>query len=859
MELLCVRVLRGPNVWARCKVLEIQLACDADERLISNNIKLKERLTSLFPDVDTVFFNTELGSLSLAHVLEFLVFKLQQQVGCPIFFKNTKFQLESGTFHVAVEYNEESVGRLAVEIALNLCLAAQNKNPSFDLVSSMKQLQAMHEEIRLGPSTQSIVTSALSRGIPFRRLTEGSMVLLGWGSRQRRIQGSVLDSNNVIATHIAQNKEITKEILAAHGLPVPQGRAVTSIDDAYDAACHIGFPVVVKPKNGRQGKGVVANVTSPEQLVNAYRIAAQYDDEILVERHVSGDDFRLLVVGHRLVAAARRDPPVVIGDGVHTILELVEQLNKDPRRGSGHSMPMTYVPIDDIARIKLEEQGLTIDSIPGRGQSVILRNNANLSSGGTATDVTDQVHPTIAQCAIDATRVTGGLTPCGVDLVCQRIDKPLHEQEAGIVEINASPGLRMHLLPSYGAAQDVGKAIIEALFAPGDDGRIPIISVTGTNGKTTTVRLIAHLLTEHGYRVGMTLTDGIYIEGKQIESGDCSGPKSANNILLNPDVDAAVFETARGGILREGLGFDHCNVAVITNIGKGDHLGMGGIHTAEDMAQVKQTIVSSLTSTGVAVLNAADPLVVAMAEQCVSSVLFFGFDKNNPVLSGHLAKGFRALYIEEQSIVAAEGGTVQYRIPLKQVPITHDGMISFQIENVLASVAAAWSIGLAWLTIHSALKTFSSDSATVPGRFNLFHHRGAKLIADYGHNEDAILSLVKAIEPMHANNRSLVITGTGDRRDQDIRRMTQILGDVFDNIYIYEMANRRGRSVGETTRLLREGLLNAKRAKVIEDINDEILAIDAALSQVKEGDLCLLLIDQVDRTLDYISKKIVNC
>lgn len=857
MDILLTRILRGPNIWNQCKLIEVHIACEPFEIKNPKHLNFQMFLCGVVPEIQTLFSHEKNPDLSFAHIIEFLTFRFQELVGCPIEFSQTKLRQQSNVFHVAIEYTEEPVGRFALQMADDLCQAALNNKP-FDLASSLHQLQELYEDVRMGPSTQAVVSSANKRTIPFRRLTEGSLVQLGWGSKQRRIQASVLDNTNVIASHIAQNKELSKQILAAHGLPVPKGRRVSSVEDALDAANEIGFPVVVKPTNGRQGKGVIANVTSPEQLVNAYHIAAEYQDDVLVERYIPGDDFRLLVVGEKLVAAARRQPPIIIGDGKHSVRELIELLNQDPRRGRGHGMAMTFVEMDDISRTKLEAEGLNLESIPHKNQSIVLRQNANLSSGGTATDVTNEVHPTIAQCAIEAMRVAGGLNSCGVDLICERIDQPLDQQEAGIVEINAGPGLRMHLLPSYGTPRDIGQAIIDDLFAPGEDGRIPIISVTGTNGKTTTVRLIASILTEHGFRVGMTSTDGIFIDGQQIDVGDCSGPKSANNILLNPDVDAAVFETARGGILREGLGFDHCQIAVVTNIGKGDHLGISDIHSAEELAHVKQTIIKTLTPSGVAILNADDTLVAAMAENCLASIVYFSFNPKHPLLINHLKQGFRAVYVENKCIVAAEG-TSQYRIPLKEIPITLDGMIQFQIENVMASVAAAWSIGVAWQTIESCLKTFMSDIKTTPGRFNLLKHRGAQLIIDYGHNEDAINSLVKAIKLMPSARRLLVLTGTGDRRDQDIRRLAQILGDVFDNIFIYQMKNLRGRAEGEITGLLREGFYDTKRALSIKDINDEVSAIDAALSQVSEGDLCLILIDEVEDSLEYISSQVTRC
>jgi cyanophycin synthetase len=511
-------------------------------------------------------------------------------------------------------------------------------------------------------------------------------VQFGWGSRQRRIQAAEIDSTSAVAESIGQDKDLTKRLLHAAGVPVPRGRPVESVDEAWQVALEVGLPVVVKPQDGNQGKGVTVNITDRAQLQEAYRNAADYGT-VMVERFLPGHDFRLLVVGDQLVAAARREPPQVLGDGQHTVRELVDQVNLDPRRGEGHATSLTKICLDDIAVARLAAQNLTPESVPPKGQRVILRNNANLSTGGTATDVTDDVHPEVAARAVAAAQMVG-LHICGVDMVAETVLRPLEEQGGGFVEVNAAPGLRMHLAPSYGKPRNVGQAMVDRLFAHGDNGRIPVVAVTGTNGKTTTARLIAHLFTAQGLRVGMTNTDGVYVNGRQIDSGDCTGPKSARNVLLHPEVDAAVFETARGGILREGLGFDRCQVAVVTNIGAGDHLGLNYITTVEDLAVLKRVIVQNVATTGYAVLNATDPIVAAMASACPGKIIYFASDRHHPVMATHRAQGHRTVYVDGDSIVAAEGSWRE-TIHLRDVPITRNGKIGFQVENVMASVAAA--------------------------------------------------------------------------------------------------------------------------------------------------------------------------
>jgi cyanophycin synthetase len=741
---------------------------------------------------------------------------------------------------------------LALALAEQLCKAATDSH-GFDLESALAQLQGLDEDVRLGPSTGAIVDAGVARDVPYRRLTDGSLVQFGWGSQQRRIQAAEIDSTSAIAESIAQDKDLTKKLLHAAGVPVPLGRPAQTPEEAWAIALEVGLPVVVKPQDGNQGKGVSVNITERSAFDNAYVTAERYGT-VMVEKFLPGHDYRLLVVGNKLIAAARREPPLVVGDGKHTVRQLVDLVNADPRRGTGHSTSLTKIRFDDIAIGRLHAQDLEPESVPAKGRRVILRNNANLSTGGTATDVTDDVHPEVAARVIEAAQMVG-LDICGVDVVCETVSRPLEEQNGGIVEVNAAPGLRMHISPSYGKGRDVGNAVIDQMFPNGATGRIPVIAVTGTNGKTTTVRLTAHLLKAHGLRVGMTNTDGVYVNGRQTDSGDCSGPRSARNVLMHPDVDAAVFETARGGLLREGLAFDRCNVAIVTNLGGGDHLGLNYITTLEDLSVLKRVIVLNVAQTGIAVLNAADPAVASMAPHCPGDVTFFALDANQPVLATHRAQGNRVVFTEDGHIVAQKGKQV-FRIPLAQVPLTRQGQIGFQTENVMAAIGAAWAVGVPWEAIAQGVATFISDIQGVPGRFNVFDYRGATLIADYGHNPDAIQALVQAVDNMPAQKRMVVISGAGDRRDQDIRDQTKILGQAFDEVLLYQDACQRGREDGEVIALLREGLQGAARTTHVQDIQGEFNAIDTALARLSPGDLCLILIDQVEEALAYITEKV---
>ncbi|WP_291995187.1 cyanophycin synthetase [Candidatus Accumulibacter sp. ACC003] len=859
MEVSRIRALRGPNLWSRHTAIEAIVFCTDDERDIGHKPDFETRLRERFPELAMLRPAGHDEAVSMAQALEFATLGLQAQAGCPVTFSRTAKTVEAGTYQVVVEYSEEVVGRLALELAQALCVAAVDDTP-FNLGEALDRLRELDEDVRLGPSTGAIVYAAMARNIPYRRLTEGSMVQFGWGSRQRRIQAAETDRTSAVAEAIAQDKELSKNLLHAAGVPVPSGRPVLSAADAWAAACEIDAPVVVKPQDGNQGKGVAVNLASREEIEAAYAVAYQISDEVLVERYIPGHDYRLLVVGDKLIAAARRDPPLVVGDGVHSIEELVERVNADPRRGVGHATSLTMIRLDEVAMARLENAGLTPASVPPRGARVVLRNNANLSTGGTATDVTDDVHPEFAAQAIAAAQ-TIGLDIAGVDIVCDSVLRPLEEQGGGIVELNAAPGLRMHLQPSFGKGRPVGEAIIGNIFADGDEARIPVVAVAGTNGKTTTVRLIANIFAAQGLRVGMTTTDGVYVESRRIDTGDCSGPKSARNVLLHPDVDAAVLETARGGVLREGLGFDRCNVAVVTNIGLGDHLGLSYISTVEDLSVVKRVIVQNVTpETGVAVLNAADPMVARMADSCPGSVTFFTSDRNHPLMALHRAQRKRVIYRDGDAIVASGAG-VEQRIALAEVPVTQNGAIGFQVDNAMAAIGAAWALDVPWPTIRRGLASFVNDAQTAPGRFNVFSYRGATLVADYGHNPDAIQALVDAIDNLPSpagSQRTVVISGAGDRRDEDIRGQTLILGGAFDRVILYQDQCQRGRADGEVLALLQQGLTNATRTSEIQEIHGEFLAIDTALAALQAGDLCLILIDQIEEALEHIAKRLAE-
>ena len=839
-----VLALRGPNIWSRHTVLEAWVDLGALKDTSSEQMPgFNDRLMSWLPTMIEHrcsegerggFFQRLRWGTYLAHILEHTTLELQTLCGTPVGYGRARETSQEGLYKVAIRYQDETLGRACLQTAHELLMSAVFDLP-FDIDAQLKRLRDLADRVCLGPSTNAIVDAAKARNIPYRRLNSGSLVQFGQGKKQRRIWTAETDSTSAIAESIAQDKQLTKMMLAAAGIPVPEGREVESPEDAWQAAQGIEGPVVVKPVDGNHGRGVFMDLTEEHQVKSAYEEALKEGSGVIVERFASGSEHRLLIVGSKLVAAAAGDAISVVGDGTSTIEQLIEtQVNSNPRRGEDESKPLDRIRMVPLVILTLANQGFKPETVLESGVRAIVRRNDNLSR-----DVTDEVHPSVTEHAVLAAQVVG-LDITGIDIVTQDISRPLEEQGGVIVEINAGPGLLMHLKPEVGKPRAVGEAIIDHMFPnPADNGRIPLVSVTGTNGKTTVARLVTSIMKAAGHTVGLACSDGILVDGRTIDVGDCAGPRSARNVLMNPLLDAAVFEAARGGILREGLGFDKCDVAIVTNIGEGDHLGQRYIDSPRDMFKVKRTPVDVVLPTGTAVLNATDPLVVEMEELSAGGVIFFALDPDHPVIRGHRDAGKRVVCVKQSQVVLCVGETETPLVPLQDLPCTHGGRVRFQIENVLAAAAAAWSLGFPLTDIRNGLQSFQGNLQDDPARFNVFESAEKTIVVVDSRNTSALRAVITALDEFPHSKRAVIYSAEADRRDTDIVQQGQLLGDYFDRVILCEI-EKDLRPAGEIIRLLRTGVDEGSRVSKITEIHDWSQAIDAAWRELLPGELLLI-------------------
>ncbi|HEY7660669.1 MAG TPA: cyanophycin synthetase [Actinomycetota bacterium] len=869
------QVFRGPNYWSYEPAVRMLVDLGSLEDWPSNTIPgFVDGILAMLPGIAE--HSCSLGRRGgfgerlaegtwVGHVAEHIALELQRESGAHVYRGKTRSAGEPGRYNVIFGYWEERVGVAAGELAVRVVNHLVDPDPDFDFLAELERLILLAERRAFGPSTQAIIDEAASRDIPWIRLNEASLVQLGWGKYQQRIRATMTSKTSALAVDIAGDKDVTRRLLASAGLPVPRGEIVRSEDEALAAAERIGFPVVTKPLDGNHGRGVGLDLRKKGEVRTGFKraLAQARHGQVVVESYVTGNDYRVLVIGGRMVAVAERVPAHVIGDGKHSVVELVEIANSDPRRGIGHEKVLTRITVDDAALELLRKQGFGIDDVPDEEALVRLASTGNMSTGGISIDRTWEAHEENVEIAEEAARVVG-LDVAGIDFLAPDIAQPVRETGGAIVEVNAAPGFRMHTHPTEGEAQFVAKDVVDLLFPAGTPSRIPIVAVTGSNGKTTTTRMIAHIFKGMGRSVGMTTTDGIYIDERLVKRADASGPKSAQMVLQNPRVDFAVFETARGGILREGLGYGKNDVAVVMNV-TGDHLGLKGIDSLEQLAAVKQVVVEAVPRTGFAVLNADDPLVVEMRKACSGTVILFSMQDRNELVERWVRRGRKAVVLERgplgEMMVIREGRRTMPIAWVHTLPATFEGRARMMVQNAMAAAAAAHAAGAHLHDIRQGLRSFTTSIYQAPGRLNVFDLNGVKVLIDYAHNAAGLETLGDFVERLtsdapkarpgeaswSANLRLAVIATAGDRRDEDMRELGRVAARFFDDVIVREDRNPRGRELGETAALVLDGVREAMsagaRAGNAEVVLDEMDATRRALGRSRPGDLVVLCVD----------------
>ncbi len=859
MEILEIRTLRGPNYWSGYwkKLIIMRLDIGVFEKKPTNKIKgFYDRLVEALPSIGShgCSYGEEGGFLKrveegtwAGHAIEHFALELQTLAGMDTGYGRTRETTEKGIYNVVFSYVEEEVGRYAGRAAVRLWLDLAGGRSvdeiKAELAKEIQEMRELREEVRFGPSTGSLVEEAENRDIPFIRLNDQSLVQLGYGVNQKRIQATTTANTNMISVDIAGDKAATKKLLGDMGVPVPKGYRIRDIEDLEDILGRVGYPAVIKPLDGNHGKGATVGIKNLDEATVAWEKAKEYSRWIIVEQQLIGADFRALVVNNRLIAVAERIPAHVKGDGKHSIKELIDITNQDPRRGYGHENVLTEISIDNQTMRCIAKAGYTLESKLKKGEILHLKTTANISTGGTAIDRTDEVHPENVFLFERIAKIIG-LDVAGIDVIAPNVSEPLRQNGGGIIEVNAAPGFRMHLAPSEGIGRNVAEHVIEMLFPPGAQARIPIFAITGTNGKTTTTRLIAHILKNSGRSVGFTTTDGTYIGNQQIVQGDNTGPVSAQLVLKDPTVDVAVLETARGGIIRSGLGFDYCDIGVVLNIAA-DHLGLKDVNTLEDLARVKSVVPRAVSKRGFTVLNAEDPLVYEMKELTDGTVVCFSMDEDHPNIKKRAERG-RITCVYENGYVTILKGKWKVRVEkASNIPITYDGRAEFMIQNVLAATLACFVHGVSLEDLRVGLTTFNAGTAQTPGRLNFVEIGDVTVLMDYAHNPAGLRGLTAFINKLPNKYRTCVINGTGDRRDQDIIELGQIAGGTFDRIVIRRGHYLRGRDENETYALLKKGIALSGKEPTIRVIPESRDAIHHAIKYGRKGELVVTLADRV--------------
>ena len=863
MKIDKIQALRGPNIWSvqRKKLIQMRLDLEEMEQFPTNKIDgFRERIEAMFPTmiehrcsegVRGGFFSRIERGTWMGHVIEHIALEIQSLAGMETGFGRTRETKTPGIYNVVFSYTEENVGMFAAESSVAIA-EALIAGTEYDLEGDIQKMREIRERVRLGPSTGSIVEDAVSRDIPWIRLGTNSLVQLGYGVNQMRFQATITCKTSSIAVDIACNKEQTKKMLDAASIPVANGGICVDEEDLDQVIAKIGYPIVLKPLDGNHGKGASINVKTREDAVAGLAYAKQYSHRIIVEKFITGYDFRVLIIDNKLVAAAKREPAHVRGNGKKTIQELIEETNKDPRRGYGHENVLTQIDVDRDTTDLLEKLNYTLETVLKKDEVVYLKSTANLSTGGTSIDVTDMMHPENIFLCERISRVIG-LDVCGVDIMAENLTQPLKENGGCILEVNAAPGFRMHLAPSEGLPRNVAAPVIDMLYPPGKPSRIPIIAVTGTNGKTTTTRLLAHIVKNNGYQVGFTTSDGIYVQNHMMEKGDTTGPLSAEYILKDPTVEFAVLETARGGILRSGLGFSRCDIAIITNIQE-DHLGLSDIHTLDDLARVKSTVVKSVKKDGWAILNAEDEHCLKIANDLSCNIAYFSLDENNPKAKQFSKEG-KIVAVYENGFITIKKGEWKIRVErATHVPLTMGGKARFMIANVLAATLASYLQGFKTEDISLSLQTFIPSAAHTPGRMNIFEFKKFKVLIDFAHNPSGYRGVEEYLSSVEATKKIGIIAGVGDRRDEDIKECAAIAARMFDHIIIRQEKYLRGRTEEEIIGLIMEGISESGRDVTHEIIPKEVEAIKHAINNAQEGSFITALSDVVTNAINIVQE-----
>ena len=861
MKIVDIKTMKGPNYWSvrRHHLTVMVLDLEEMEQFPTNKIDgFGERLEAMFPSMyshrcsigcEGGFFQRVKEGTWMGHVIEHIALEIQTLAGMDVGFGRTRTYGEEGVYFVVFNHMVGKVGEYAAKASFRIA-EALIANKEYDLDEDIMNMKEIRQNEGLGPSTSSIIKEAEARGIPWIRLNKYSLCQLGYGANQKRIQATVTSETSNIGVEIACDKEETKDLLEQAEVPIPKGDIIRTERGLKEAVDYVGFPLVIKPVNGNHGRGITTNINSLDEALIGFKEAKEISRLVIVEKYITGEDHRLLVINNKLVAAAKRTPAHVIGDGKSTIQELVDEVNKDERRGYGHEKVLTEIDINSLTLEILKEMNMTTESVPKKGEMVKLKSTANLSTGGTAEDITELIHPYNVFMAERISKIIG-LDICGIDIMAEDLTKPLNKSGGAVLEVNAGPGFRMHLQPTSGLPRNVGGHVVDMLFPPGSDSRIPIIAVTGTNGKTTTTRLIAHIAKMKGKKVGYTTSDGVYIQNRLLMTGDCTGPKSAEFVLKDPTVNFAVLECARGGLLRAGLGFKKCDIGVVTNVA-GDHLGLKGIHTIDQLAKVKGVIPETVHKDGYSVLNADDDRVYKMRNNVESKVALFSMDEKNPRIKRHSARGGISAVYENGYITIYRGEWKMRVAQAVNVPLTKGGKASFMIQNVLAGVLSCYLHGFSIEDIKVAIETFIPSPSQTPGRLNMFNFNKFDVLLDYAHNPAGLRALHKYVEKLDGHPKIGIVAGVGDRRKQDNFELGQISAEMFDEIIIRTDRNLRGKDEQELIDEIKAGILDVSPKIPLRIIKKENEAIQHAVENAKEGSLIVVSSDVVPDALNMV-------